>query len=322
MTKKHITILLVLVLGSLLLVPKSFAHTSVFSVGVRGGAQTYLLAASDPASDIKGAFGGTGKLDVRYTFYGCFTDRLGMGFTVGGGVGYGTSSFKGISVDHFSTTDYLGNQIDYTTSGAYRQTDKFATAEASLMLAFCFGNIIVNVGPRFMMPFATKTQLTVTNASIDAYYPRYDVHIINRPITGYLESPYTTNHKSQIINQKYNILMSAEVGYEWYFTSKSCLGFQLYADVAVWSGASPNPLTPNPLTPNPLIQVAPITDATNPIPAVTVNSPEYLVANRRYLDFGLRIYYAFSVTSSSSSSHPKPHRHGDTSLHHNRHLAW
>ena len=304
------------------------AHTSMFSVGVRGGAQTYLLTASDPASDIKAAFGGTGKLDVRYTFYGCFTDRLGMGFTVSGGVGYGTSAFKGTSVDHFSTTDYLGNQIDYTTSGAYRQTDKFATAEASLMLAFCFGNIIVNVGPRFMMPFATKTQLTVTNASIDAYYPRYDVHVLNRPITGYLESPYTndqlpgtssrqTGGVASAEKGKYSILLAAEVGYEWYFTSKSCLGFQLYADISVWNSASTNPLTPNPL-----IQVAPITDATNPIPAVTVNSPEYLVASRRYLDFGLRIYYAFSVTSSSSSSHPKPHRHGDTSLHHNRHLAW
>lgn len=106
--------------------------------------------------------------------------------------------------------------------------------------------------------------------------------------------------------------MSAELGYEWYFNAKSCLGFQLYADVGVW-----NSTTTNPLTTNPLIQVAPITDAANPIPTITVGDVNPLISSRRYLDFGVRVYYGFSI-SNDSSRRIRPAR--DSRQHHNRYL--
>ena len=288
------------------------------SIGVRGGGQTYLASTTDPSSSVQGTFGAAGTVDLRYTFYGCLTDRFGIGFTLGAGVGYGSTGIKGNHTDTYTNFDYLGNQINYTVSSAFKQTNRFAKGEATLMASFCFGNVILNVGPRFMMPFSASSSLTITEAKIDAYYPAYNIHVVNEQITGKLETPYT-NQKSQFKNPKYSVLMCAELGYEWYFNAKSCLGFQLYADVSVWDKkASPSPVTDNP---SPLIQVAPITDALNPVPTIKVGDANPLISSRRYLDFGVRVYYAFSVSKDRGyKSHFNSHK--DTRLHRNRILLY
>ena len=290
------------------------AHNSMFSIGVRGGGQTFLSSATDPSSSVHGAFGGAGTLDLRYTFYGYLTEQIGMGFALGAGAGYGTTALAGNRTDTYSNTDYLGKQMDYTIPSTFKQTAQFARAEATLMMAFCFGNVTVNIGPRFMMPFAAKSTLTITDVSIDAYYPEYYVHVVNKPISGYLATPYSQTVTSAL--PKYNVLMSAELGYEWCFDEKNCLGVQLYADVSVW-----NNYTANPPAATPLVVVAPITDAVNPVPEVTVNSSALTVNSMRYLDFGLRVYYAFSIKGSENNEHPNK-RHHDTHNHRNRYLKW
>ena len=170
-----------------------------------------------------------------------------------------------------------------------------------------------------MMPFMTSSSLALTEASIDAYYPAYDVHIVDKPITGYLETPYKQTIASAL--PKYNVLMAAEIGYEWYVSAKSCVGLQAYVDVGVWNNKSQITNLQSPI-----ISVSPITDASNPTPAVTVNSPQGLVASSRYLDFGLRAYYAFSVSDSSKKAPKKKNYHyyrrHDTKDHKNRYLAY
>lgn len=287
------------------------AHHSMVSIGVRGGGQTFITSTTDPSGDLKGAIGGTGILDLRYTFYGSLTNTVEIGFAIGAGVGYGASAIKGHHVDTYTNTDYLGNQMDYTVTSTFRQKEQFTRAEASLMLAMNFNHVVVNIGPRFMLPFVTKTQLSLSEASIDAYYPRYEVHVTDQLITGRLELPYAQSVSSSI--PKYTVLMAAEVGYEWYFNEKSCLGFQLYADIGVWNKmhAVSDPSAA-------LVHVSAITDAANPVPAVTVGNADALIAKRRYLDFGLRLYYAFTV--GSQSSHKRYGR--DSGAHHNRYLWW
>ena len=289
------------------------AHTSMVSIGVRGGGQTFLSSTTDPSSSVQGTFGGTGTVDLRYTFYGCLTDRFGIGFTLGAGVGYGSTGIKGNHTDTYTNFDYLGNQMDYTVSSAFKQTDRFAKGEATLMASFCFGNVILNIGPRFMIPFSASSSLTITEANIDAYYPAYNVHVVNEQITGKLETP--CSYQQSAFSSQYSVLMSAELGYEWYFSRNSCLGFQLYADVSVWDKKGDGlPVTGYG---TPLIQVAPITDAANPVPSITVGDVNPLISSRRYLDFGVRVYYAFSV-SDNSSRRIRPSR--DTRQHHNRYL--
>ena len=316
MTKRIVTILI----AFLPLIVQ--AHTSMVSIGVRGGGQTYLSSTTDPSSSVQGTFGAAGTVDLRYTFYGCLTDRFGIGFTLGAGVGYGSTGIKGNHTDTYTNFDYLGNQMDYTVTSAFKQTDRFAKGEATLLASFCFGNVVLNVGPRFMIPFATKSSLTITEANIDAYYPRYNVHVVNELISGKLETP--CSYQQSAFSSQYSVLMSAELGYEWYFSRNSCLGFQLYADVSVWENNSKlkiqNSYPQGGTIISKLIEVSPITDAANPVPTVTVGDVNPLISSRRYLDFGIRIYYGFTISHDTYRDEKIRHAR-DTRLHHNRY-SW
>ena len=289
------------------------AHNSMVSIGVKGGGLTYMSSATDPSSSMQLTFGGSGTLDVRYAFYGSVTDNLSIGFNVGAGIGYGAASFKGRHTDTYTNFDYLGNQMDYKAYAAFKQIEQFAKAEVSLLASFCAENVIFNIGPRLMVPFATSSSLTISDASIDAYYPKYNVHVVNEQITGKLETPYA-NNQSQTAIPDYSLLVAFEIGYEWYFSSQSCLGFQLFADIGVWN--SPSTVTGNP---SPLIGVSPIKDASSPIPSVTVGGIGPFITDCRFFDFGVRVYYAFSVGSQSSG---KQHYGRDSRSHHNRYMGW
>ena len=282
----------------------------MLSIGVRGGGQTYLpTAAVGATGDMHAGIGGTGALDVRYTYYGSVASQVQLGVAVGAGFGYGTTGIKGTNMDSYTNIDYLGNKMDYSIDATYSLKDQFAKVDVSLLLAMRFGGVTLNVGPRFMLPFAATGTVTISEASIDAYYPLYDVHVTDQLITGKLETPYQQTTTSSL--PQYAALMALEIGYEWTLNTNHSLGVQLFADIAVWT---PKSSITN--VQSPIISVAPISNTNDPVSSVTVNSPAALISNRRYLDFGVRAYYAFS----SSSARTSPAR--DTRLHHNRYRWW
>ena len=295
----------------------ALAQNSVLSVGVRGGGQMMLpTAVAGTTGTMSAALGGAGTLDLRYTFYGEPTDRIGIGFAVSAGVGYGSAGIQGTRTDTYTNLDYKGNALDYTCTAQYSQTDRFAKADAALLLAMRFSGVTINIGPRFMLPFAASSALTLRNASIDAYYPAYDVHVRDQLITGKLATPYTQARTP--ILPRYSLLVAAEIGYEWSLGEQSSLGLQLYADVAVWNQArSAIPFIPS----TPLIQVSPISSAESPAPAVTVGDITLMIKELRYIDFGVRVYYAFSFKSSTGYK-SRFNSSRDTRHHHNRYNWW
>ena len=309
--------IVILVLCSLFFI-QGQAQTSVLSIGVRGGGQMFLpTAAVGATGEVKPSIGGTGSLDLRYTLYGCVTDRFGIGFTLGAGFGYGATGIKGTNTDRYSNMDYLGNTMDYTIDASFSQKDRFAKADFSLMMALCLGNVIVNIGPRLMLPFAPSSTLSINEASIDAYYPQYDVHVKDKMITGLLETPYQQPTTSSL--PKYNVLLALEFGYEWYVSYNSSIGVQLFADVAVWS-----PLQQSSISnlQSPMISVSRITNAADPVPSVTVNSPDMFVSGKRYIDFGIRAYYAFTFDNDNYGHYRRPRHARDTRYHYNRYRWW
>ena len=283
------------------------AQTSMLSIGVRGGGQTFLpIAAVGASSDVSPNIGGAGTLDLRYVFYSYLTERVALGFTVGAGIGYGGSGWNGTNTDKYTNTDYLGNKLDYTVSSRFRQTENFAKADVSLLLSFRVGDFMINLGPRFLLPFATTATLTFDKASIDAYYPQYKVHVVDKMITGVLETPYTSETQASL--PQYNLLVTLELGREWSLGLRHSIGFNIFADVGVWNSGINTP-TSN----EPLVQVHPITDASNPVPQVTVHSPAYMLSDRRHVELGIRIYYAFTAASSEKQKLPR-----DSHSHRNR----
>ena len=313
MTNDKCKILILCTLYSVLCTPL-WAQTSMLSIGVRGGGQTYLpTAAVGATGEVKPGIGGTGALDVRYTYYGSVASQVELGFAVGAGFGYGAAGIKGTNMDSYTNIDYLGNKMDYSIDATYSLKDQFAKVDVSLLLAMRFGGVTLNVGPRFMLPFATSSALTIRQSAIDAYYPAYDVHVRDQLITGKLTTPYTLPHTAII--PRYSLLVAAEIGYEWSLSKQSSLGLQLYADVGVWNSADKNPA---PISP--LIQVSPITSQENPVPTVTVGDIAPMIKELRYIDFGVRVYYAFSI--ESDKGYKSRFNTRDTRLHHNRYLWW
>ena len=309
--KKYIVVLCLL---SFIFCPGQ-ANTSMLSIGVRGGGQTYLpTAAVGATGEVKPGIGGAGTLDLRYTYYGAVGAQAELGCAIGAGFGYGAAGIKGTNTDVYSNTDYLGNTIDYTINSDFTQRDRFAKIDLSLLFAMRLNGFTLNVGPRFMLPLAANRSLTINEANIDAYYPAYDVHVVNQLITGKLETPYTESRPSNI--SKYHLLVAAEIGYEWRMTNQHALGVQLFAEAAVWSKQSP--VTNNQ---SPLIGVSPITDASNPVPTVTVGDIAPMIKDLRYIDFGLRVYYAFSIESDKGYK-SRFNSSRDTRLHRNRYYWW
>ena len=291
-----------------------WAQTSMLSIGVRGGGQTYLpTAAVGATGEVKPGIGGAGALDVRYTYYGSVASQVELGVAVGAGVGYGTTGIKGTNMDSYTNIDYLGNKMDYSIDATYSLKDQFAKVDVSLLLAMRFSGVTINIGPRFMLPFAASSALTIRQSAIDAYYPAYDVHVTDQLITGKLTTPYTLPHTAII--PRYSLLVAAEIGYEWSLSGQSALGLQLYADVGVWD--KPSAIS---YQPSVLIQVSPITSQENPVPTVSIGDIAPMIKDLRYIDFGLRVYYAFSI--ESDKGYKSRFNTRDTRLHRNRYYWW
>ena len=290
------------------------AQQSQLSIGVRGGGQLYLFRPIDPSTSVGTSVGGVGMLDIRYAFLHSFPSWQGaIGFITGIGIGYGNAGVQKHYMDSFTNTDYLGNTIDYTTLAFCHQMNQFGRLNVPLLFALRAGGFTLNVGPQFMLPFAAKQTLTVDEANIEAYYPAYDVSVMNELITGKLETPY---QQKDAINLPFSIMLGIETGWEWSL-GNNAVGIQLFADIGLWS-----PRLQSATTNGSLISVAPITEAGSPA-VVTVNGSGSM--NDRLLDFGLRVYYAFGFGHSKGSNRYEPdtfEHSRDTHEHHNRHMRY
>ena len=280
---------------------------SQLSIGVYGGGQLWLPKTTDAETEVQGNIGGGGLLDIRYAYYGKVGQAFELGATAGVGIGYSVTGIHGKNSAVFTNVDYMGNTMNYTTSATFKQTESFVRMDVSLMLAMRAGGFVANIGPRLMVPFVVLSNLTIDEATIAAHYPQYNVTVTNKLVTGALQTPYLsplTSHLSSL-----TLLMGLEVGYE-FPVGNNVLGVQAFADLGLWSSRSP--ITDNPA---PLLSVSPIKEAETPA-VVTIGNPDALVSSKRFVDFGLRVYYSFTFGQSRSK-----HGHAsDTNQHHNRYL--
>ena len=290
-----------------------FAQSSVLSIGVRGGGQFWLCAPTDTKTTTLGnGAGGNGVLDLRYSLYGLMADdRVGFGFLLGAGIGYGGTAIKGTQTGAFTNTDYLGNKLNYTTNLTFSRAERYATGEVSLMLAFGAGGFTLNIGPRFMAPFGVSTTQTITDATIDAYLDPYDVHIVNEAITGKLATPYAVDTFPSVV-PPYHLLLAIEAGWEFAVSrsNNGRLGVQLYTNIGLWSQATSTQAKTS------LLTVGAI-EAEDRDPEVKVHDSAGLIAGRKYLDFGVRLYYAFPVGAKKKMRQTGS---SDANQHKNRYL--
>ena len=262
----------------------------VVRIGLNGGC-TYNLVPTDCV--MKGKIGGSGTLGFDYTFYKSrknmrYQKTTDVGFRTGLDFGYLYSSYRAEFEQQYSNVDYLGNQMDYTTSGTVDIAQNQLYASVPLMFALRSNGFVWNIGVRLQAALYQTGQQHLSEPVIQAYYPAYDVTVTNELITGIV----TDNQLSMPLASSPVILeclASAEIGYEHTLKTKGAIGLAAYVHAGVWNSL---PKTTN----TPIIQVAPITAKNTPVPAVTVNDAySSLLTSYMPLQFGLKLYYAFTL---------------------------
>ena len=253
-------------------------------VGVSGGSGLNLTPTD---CVMKSNVGGGGALAFDYAFYKSF-DKVDLGLRTGLDLGYMYLPYHAEFTQQYSNMDYLGNQVDYTTSGVVDVVQNQLYASLPLMFALRTHGFVCNIGVRLQMPFYQTGKQQLSNPLVQAYYPKYDVTVTNELITGIVTDEQLSMPlaSSPVFLECY---ASAEIGYEHRLNAKGAIGCAAYVHAGVWN-ALPK------ATDKPVIQVAPITDKVKPVPAVTVNDAcTSLLTSYTPLQFGVKVYYAFSL---------------------------
>lgn len=283
---------ILLSLQLLLLAMPLGAQTSTFALGVRGGGVMWLPETVCAGENATSRIGGEGIVEFRYTYYGHVGRTCGIGITAGLDAGYSTAGFSGtqniLLIWDFPPFYFFSDVVDYG------QTERYMRTDASLMFALHAGGFVLNVGPRFMMPFF-GTENTSAKSEKKA---------------GFIAP--NLNETSSANLPLCNLLMGIEAGWE-FPLSAGALGLQAYADIGVWN----NQKLTHPVWYESWDAMVVTTRVSLVDPAEsTICSANGIVQKRRLVDFGIRLYYAFYAKSSPRRARPCPP--WDTRLHHNR----
>jgi hypothetical protein len=267
-----------------------------FTIGLRGGAAGLLHKAENG----KWLCGGDVVLDLQYAHYWTKDGRpVDLGIIAGVGLGYAQSS---IAANVNSTRKGVADldaanpmHIDYTIrADEVKEHDGQLQLEVPLMFSLIHQNgLFFNIGPKFMLPVFTPYKQTVSNNEntyIDAYYQETGVRVSNDVITGRLADDNYTSKGTDYKNKfTINVMLTAEIGYEWILKSGNSLGLGAYANYSVY-----NSFKNDATTADPLIQVTTPPSSTSNA-QITVNPVTGTYASGLgFFDAGVKLAYHFN----------------------------
>jgi len=257
---------------------------SMISFGLRGGGCTYMTTGNADSH-----IGGGGDFDLGYS---CLwnTPNAEVGIHTGLSLGLCTNRFTGKVKSTFTNIDYLGNEIQYTVSSSSVRLNiiRQVQLEIPLMLALRTENMFINIGAKFMMPISDKYEQSMGDLTIDAYYPKPDVHVVNRLITGDASSAKMDVSGNGCL-PKYNVLLGLEIGYEWNIQDTHRIGLGFYADISPWSSFKRSDASE-------VVSVSPIVNPDYPPAEVTIQPIcKASVDEMLYCDFGVKVYYGLNI---------------------------
>lgn len=268
------------------------AQYHVISVGGRIGGDGYLTKNTD--ENLKTKFGVQAMFDFNYSCLGILDSYACLGIKTGFSVGWSQNSLLSLYRNNFTNYDYEGRRMDYTikTDNVVQTINQYQ-AEVPIFFAFRYEGVTANVGIKGMFPFkATYTQ-RVNGLGINAYYPEYDVTVINEIITGRAaEEQFTVADKMNV--PQINLMASFEFGYEFSFDNDDHgLGILAYIDYCFWNNYEGQSGTTQGM-----ITVDPIANSADPVPDVHIGViSQSSVSAMNYFDIGVKVYYRFQTES-------------------------
>ena len=205
-----------------------------FTIGARGGASALMHHAENG----NWTCGGDVVLDLQYAHYWAKDGRpTDLGLIVGLGIGYHQSGLSK-DADHaeFDRTTGTSN-VHYTVDiKDIKETDHQLQLEVPIMFSLIHDNgLFFNVGPKFMIPVWTpyKQTANVDDTHISAVFQETGVTVIDQTLTG----KYTGQEPEEKngIQFNINVMLTAEIGYEWILKSGNSLGLGAYANYSVYN---------------------------------------------------------------------------------------
>lgn len=270
-------------------IDKDYQHTKNyqrFTLGIRGGYVNTLPTVAQEATRI-GGFGA--MLDLQYTYYWTkFGRPIDLGILTGLSIGYTQNAMNFGINDQYSVSTVDG-PIDYTlTADKVAATDRTLQLEIPLLFALkTEKGLFFHVGPKLMLPVYTPYSQTITNPSIDAYFPEMGVHVTNEAITGRVEDGQLSTSGTNANQWKVNLFLTAEIGYEWNLHSGNAFSLGAYFDGGVFSaykGAAASSsligITPPTATGAAVVDILPATNA--------------YVTGLHYINVGLKLGFHFN----------------------------
>ena len=262
-----------------------------FTIGARGGASA-LLHKVDQGNWL---CGGDGILDLQYAHYWAKDGRpVDLGLIIGVGIGYSQSGMKSaVNTDTTLVDPTDGMHIDYHVhADEVKESDGQLQLEIPIMFSLITQNgFFFNLGPKFMLPLYTPYKQTISdneNTQISAYFQEIGVPVTNEVITGVLaENQYTTKATDNGNQFSINIMLGAELGWEWVLKSGNSFGLGVYGNYCLYNSFKNN-------TANiPLIEVTP--PQGDDVAIVDVHSATKTYARGLgFFDAGLKIAYHFN----------------------------
>lgn len=203
-----------------------------FTIGLRGGASA-LMHKADKG---KWTCGGDVLLDLQYAHYWAKDGRpVDLGIIVGLGIGYHQSGLKtAYDSTGFQRPDpYVAtDNINYTVVARdVKETDRQLQLEVPLMFSLIHDNgLFFNVGPKLMIPVYTpyKQSVNKEGTQISAYFEKTGITMVDNPVTGRYDGQQPEEKNGIQFNM--NLMLTAEIGYEWVLRSGNSLGLGAYAN--------------------------------------------------------------------------------------------
>lgn len=264
-----------------------------FSIGLRGGYANMLHSLN---RDSKRPGGFDAMLDLQYAYYWTKQERpVDLGILTGLSLGYAQSSISMDINDSYTVTTDEG-AVDYTlTADKVSSCDRQLQLEIPVMFSLITDKgLFFNIGPKLLLPLYTPYQQTITSPTVDAYFQEEGVHVTNEAITGRLENDQL-NDKGKNHNQwKVNLLLTAEIGYEWSLRNGDALGLGVYANYSVVSAFKAETANKS------LINVTP-PSGDSKASASVVSATDTYVNKLGYVDVGIKVAYHFNFPKQKRS---------------------
>ena len=259
-----------------------------FTIGVRGGVAS-LLHKTENGSRV---IGGEGLLDLQYAHYWTKDGRpVDLGILTGISLGYSQSGMKtavNSQLNGLSDGDLQNPMtVDYTIrADKVKENDGAIVMEIPLMFTLIHDcGFFFNFGPKLMMPLYTPYKQTISdnaNTLIEAYFKDINVTVSNEVITGILRDDQKklkgTDNGDQFV---INVLLGAELGYEWILKSGNSLGLGAYVDYGVYSSYK------NKTSESPLISVTP-PQGSNPADVEVLSATKTYASKLGYVSAGVK----------------------------------